>query len=374
MGKTIDELTELGDPSGVDWLLGAANGSTTARKISINNAILQGPTGATGPQGPAGATGAQGPKGDQGNTGPTGATGPAGPTGPTGPAGPTGDEGLSAYQVALLNGFVGSEAAWVASLASTVPGPTGATGATGPAGDDANVQFVNHGSDPNVARPTGFDQVIWYGSVQPVNMVAPDIVVRTDESEPVIVGSDASTYALPKIGGQAWIHPGWGTTTASRAAGLRTWIPYRVPAGGRTFDQIACEVTVVGAGAVCRMGVYTNGADGQPDVLIADAGEADCATGTGAKPLTFGTPITLDEGWVWLVAQNTGGAPTYRVTLNGGASVWSPMLPQSSVTPGTVWLSGFVESGIAAGALPATAPTFAAYDRQCIYMAMRSTS
>lgn len=47
---------------------------------------------------------------------------PPGPTGATGPTGP------SAYDTAVAEGFVGDEAAWLASL-------VGATGATGPAGD-----------------------------------------------------------------------------------------------------------------------------------------------------------------------------------------------------------------------------------------------
>lgn len=117
-----------------------------------------GPAGATGPKGdtgeagaagPAGPTGATGPKGDTGDTGapgPTGATGPkgdtgdAGPAGPagamgaTGPTGPAGANGDSAYQVAVANGFVGTESAWLASLVGAT-GPTGATGATGPKGD-----------------------------------------------------------------------------------------------------------------------------------------------------------------------------------------------------------------------------------------------
>lgn len=70
----------------------------------------------------------------------------------------------------------------------STPGPQGDQGEQGPTGPagadgtDANVQFVNHGADENTARPTGFDQVIWYGSVQPVNAIIPDIVIRTDES------------------------------------------------------------------------------------------------------------------------------------------------------------------------------------------------
>lgn len=46
----------------------------------------------------------------------------------------------------------------------------------------AAVTFVNHGATASTARPTGYAMVIWYGSVQPTNMVAPDIVIRTDEA------------------------------------------------------------------------------------------------------------------------------------------------------------------------------------------------
>lgn len=100
----------------------------------------QGPAGATGPQGPAGATGATGPQGPQGPQGETGATGPQGETGPAGAAGADGDDGASAYEVAVAAGFVGDEAAWLASLVGPQgpqgpQGETGATGATGPQGE-----------------------------------------------------------------------------------------------------------------------------------------------------------------------------------------------------------------------------------------------
>lgn len=42
-------------------------------------------------------------------------------------------DGDSAYEVAVANGFVGSEAAWLASLVGAT-GATGATGSTGPQG------------------------------------------------------------------------------------------------------------------------------------------------------------------------------------------------------------------------------------------------
>lgn len=71
--------------------------------------------------------------------GPLGPTGPTGPSG--GPTGPTGPQGA----------------------ASTIPGPAGVT-------------TVQHLADNSVARPSG-TVVIWYGSVEPVNMTAVDLWV-----------------------------------------------------------------------------------------------------------------------------------------------------------------------------------------------------
>ena len=102
----------------------------------------KGDTGATGPQGPKGDTGATGPQGPKGETGATGPQGPKGDTGETGPQGPKGDigpvgeDGLSAYMIAMENGFSGTEEQWLASLkGNTGPqGPKGDTGETGPQG------------------------------------------------------------------------------------------------------------------------------------------------------------------------------------------------------------------------------------------------
>lgn len=124
-----------------------------------------GPAGATGPQGPqgiqgltgstgpAGSTGPQGIQGDPGPTGLTGAAGPAGATGPAGAAGADGADGAdgpSAYEVAVANGFVGSEVAWLASLV----GATGADGATGPQGPQG-IQGIQ--GPTGATGPTGAD-------------------------------------------------------------------------------------------------------------------------------------------------------------------------------------------------------------------------
>ena len=63
-----------------------------------------------------GETGPQGPQGDRGLTGPIGPKGDKGNTGDTGPAGPTGPNGDSAYEVAVKNGYIGTESEWLATL------------------------------------------------------------------------------------------------------------------------------------------------------------------------------------------------------------------------------------------------------------------
>lgn len=96
-----------------------------------------GPQGEQGPQGIQGIPGETGPQGDtgpQGEQGPQGIQGEVGPQGPKGDTGPQGDTGTSAYQHALNNGFIGTEAEWLASLEGP-QGPKGDTGDVGPQGD-----------------------------------------------------------------------------------------------------------------------------------------------------------------------------------------------------------------------------------------------
>lgn len=79
----------------------------------------------------------EGPQGPQGMEGPAGEQGPAGAAGADGAPGAPGADGDSAYQVALDNGFVGTEAEWLASLVGPQgnDGPQGIQGPAGPAGE-----------------------------------------------------------------------------------------------------------------------------------------------------------------------------------------------------------------------------------------------
>ena len=89
---------------------------------------LQGARGLQGERGLPGADGAKGDKGEQGERGLTGAKGDKGSDGLDGKdglpgakgadglPGKDGADGKSAYQIAVAQGFAGSEAAWLASL------------------------------------------------------------------------------------------------------------------------------------------------------------------------------------------------------------------------------------------------------------------
>lgn len=79
-----------------------------------------------------------------------------------GPAGPQGDPGKSAYQIALDNGFEGTEQVWLASLKGPKgdqglkgeKGATGQNGATGPKGVDGKtpVRGTDYWTEADIAE------------------------------------------------------------------------------------------------------------------------------------------------------------------------------------------------------------------------------
>ena len=84
----------------------------------------------------------------QGEKGDTGATGLTGQNGANGRDGINGTNGLSAYQIAVSNGFIGTEQQWVVSL----KGATGATGASGANGWTPSIRTEVRGTDELVLR------------------------------------------------------------------------------------------------------------------------------------------------------------------------------------------------------------------------------
>ena len=107
-------------------------------------ASLKGEKGDQGPKGDPGEQGLQGPKGGHGEQG---IQGPKGDPGEQGIQGPKGDPGESAYQVAVNNGFVGTEDEWLASLKGERgdQGPKGDPGEQGADGKSAYQLAVDSG-------------------------------------------------------------------------------------------------------------------------------------------------------------------------------------------------------------------------------------
>lgn len=103
-------------------------------------------TNLAGPKGEKGDPGIQGTQGVQGVAGPTGQgekgndgiNGVDGANGADGLNGADGEPGISAYQHALNNGFVGTESQWLVSL-------KGINGAAGPVGPDGNADMLFRG-------------------------------------------------------------------------------------------------------------------------------------------------------------------------------------------------------------------------------------
>lgn len=119
----------------------------------------------TGIQGPAGPQGPQGVQGPNGTPGAPGAPGPQGSVGPAGPQGPVGPAGISAYQVAVNNGFVGTESAWLASL----EGPQGPQGIQGIQGIQGPEGDPGPAGAPATTQPT-YDLTMYNDTVVPAGI------------------------------------------------------------------------------------------------------------------------------------------------------------------------------------------------------------
>lgn len=269
-----------------------------------------------------------------GATGATGATGPAGPAGETGPAGatgatgPAGADGSSAYEVAVASGFVGDETAWLASLV----GATGATGATGPAGAD--------GADAVVAGSTGNVQFNTSGSLDAESDFSYDKTTNTLSVPNLAVGSITGPNDTTGTGISV------GTEGDARSLSLSPGDSAPTFVAGMSVMQMLHEgnvKTVAGQSVVGSGNVVLSDADVPATVVTeagssraiadSDAGKYIRFTATGAKTCTFGTGITTGEfhirnaavsGNLTLVASST--------TLNAPAGGTLVLEPGMTVT------------------------------------------
>lgn len=107
-----------------------------ARSVQFEDFTAEQKAELKGDKGDTGDIGPQGIQGPQGEQGPRGPRGYIGDEGPKGEKGDTGNPGISAYELAVLNGFRGTEIQWLLSL-------VGQQGDSGYQGDFSDFLVVN---------------------------------------------------------------------------------------------------------------------------------------------------------------------------------------------------------------------------------------
>lgn len=143
--------------------------------------------------------GEQGPQGIQGETGPQGPAGNDGKDGSNGVDGKDGVNGLSAYEVAVGNGFEGTESEWLVSLKGVdgtngvdgAQGEQGPIGETGPQGEQG-IQGETGPAGADGKDGAGITIVAGYGitvdNTDPLN----PIIYLSDEIKAILEGMSNS--------------------------------------------------------------------------------------------------------------------------------------------------------------------------------------
>jgi hypothetical protein len=185
--------------------------------------------------------------------------------------GGTGEDGASAYEVAVANGFVGTEAQWLASLV----GPQGAAGAQGPAGPQG---ATGPAGPAGAAGPQG-----------PQGVQGPAGADGADGTSVRLLGSVANFASLPggAVQGDLWITINTGDGWVSNGAGGWSNVgPIQGPAGAAGSPGATGPQGDVGpAGPQGLQGIQgPAGAAGSPGATgpQGDVGPAGPAGPTGA--------------------------------------------------------------------------------------------
>ena len=196
----------------------AENAGADPERIArvVNEVLVSGevelPPGPEGPEGPRGPAGADGADGEQGPEGPEGPRGPQGIQGEPGADGSDGADGKSAYQIALDEGFVGTEAEFLDSLVGPEGpqgiqgerGPQGLTGPEGPAGSDG---------PQGPKGDTGADGDVVFSGIDPGITVRDDEVVIGNKTVP----ADNNPVIMNEVNAPEWA---WAVTDESDQVAL----------------------------------------------------------------------------------------------------------------------------------------------------------
>lgn len=160
-------------------------------------------------------------------------------------------------------------------------------------------------------------------------------------------GFTAGDYVLPEGTAVALV-----SRTPSTSAQAVAW-PFRTGPAGNTFDRAGIALITAQAGALMRMGAYTNLA-GRPSTLIADWGQLDLSTGGGTDMLlTISTFIPAGIFWVvtWLQA-----VATQCSGYGSGATMAAAFMGQQPITTSQTVRSYLSVNSAYPGAMPAAAP------------------
>ena len=304
-----------------------------------------------------------GPKGD---TGATGEAGPKGQTGSTGEKGATGATGRSAYEIAVANGFTGTEAEWLASLkgekgdtgsqgpkgdtgstgATGSKGDTGETGATGEAGKAATIAIgkvttleegkeatvVNSGTENAAVLDIG----IPIGKTGENGKDATEDVVRTTESH--ITDSVAGNIVVRDWTKNLLPYPYAQTTLTSNGVTFTDSKDGRITASGTATDNVFFNFIHMSAALVLKAGTtYT--LSGVKGVFVSIRSYASDGTTeqehfdieSGVGSLTF-TP-TVDSAYITIYIYVASGATV--------SAIVRPMLEIGDVAHGYVPFAGY---------------------------------
>ena len=287
----------------------------------------EGPTGPTGPAGTEGPTGPTGPAGTAGPTGPTGPAGPdgpEGPTGPTGPTGPAGSEGPSAYAVAVSEGFVGTEAQWLASLVGPT-GPTGntgdigPTGLTGPQGNTGNTGPTGLTGPEGPTGPTGPA-----GPEGPTGPTGPTGL--TGPAGPGVPTGGAAGQVLTKIDGTDY-NTQWSATTSNNTNSSLADLVNTVDGGGSTPSDTTTKRVIETAATLSVASLVADVSGSITATIKRDRGGTVTTLGTVGLSSVVSTRDTTLSGWTTdlqvadiLIVEWSAASTLTRTTLTLGVS------------------------------------------------------
>ena len=268
------------------------------------------------------------------------------------PAGAVGADGASAYEVAVANGFVGTEAQWLASLQGPA-GPAGADGADGATGPQGPAGPTGPAGPQGPQGDTGPQ-----GPAGPTGPQGPAGADGADGTGFVIKGSvateaDLSTISSPAVGdayqvtatgdvhvwsGSDWVNLGpiQGPAGADGADGIDG------APGADGSDGLSAYQIALAAGFVGTESEWLSSLQGAPGADGADGADgapgADGADGASAYELAVAAGFVGTES-EWLASlQGADGASAYEIAVAAGFSgtqaEWLASLQGADGAPG----------------------------------------